>query len=728
MRGRLLLALTLCSVGIGLGAYPAHAADLVWQVDNPFRFFKSSRSYAMYEHAFDAARGNPAHALPADIIWRTERRLNDPDCKDATTPTTCAATARRHYELSRNGWASRTLGHVCYESGGDPRRYPVQCLRQYTWGQAREDYVLPEAHTVSVALSPAHLKAAGAGECTWLWRARSGIGQYEARKQPCRNKLIIARVPFSLNRAASGVSVKVRLPNGSELSEPNVVVEDLLITAFGDSFASGESNPDRPVVFSASREILYDPNMVREDIATRTMKPQGNFDTASANGVDPRVLPRRLMADEEKDLMYRLTSSEFENAFHAARARWLSADCHRSQYGWPFRVGLELTLENHHRAVTLMSFACSGAEVTEGLFLPLKAREGHPDYVRPQFDQLSDLICRGGAAGRTRQASYLMPDFSTGSTDIVTRRIDERWCPPDRRKRPIDLVLMSIGGNDVGFGALAAYSMTESASDLVPIAQLIGRQLRFSPAVARVYLGVLDRRMEAVKKALHDGFGVEPSRVVQTAYEPIQFDETGKLCGTQPTLGMDVHPKLRLSSTRIAETANFLHDFQTRLQCITSTSRYPGCPRGLATGSGTGFNLVTEHLVKFTRRGICARDPKRAIMDGIMMGMPRKPPNGEDFSPYSPAYELPYAHRWRLFRTPNDAFLVANTHLAGISLFDILQPVYAGLYGGAVHPSAEAHAMVADSVMPHVRAILAKHESVGARLRLRNCARLAPDA
>ena len=102
------------------------------------------------------------------------------------------------------------------------------------------------------------------------------------------------------------------MPNGSELSEPNVVVEDLLITAFGDSFASGESNPDRPVVFSASREILYDPNMVREDIATRTMKPQGNFDTASANGVDPRVLPRRLMADEEKDLMYRLTSSEFE--------------------------------------------------------------------------------------------------------------------------------------------------------------------------------------------------------------------------------------------------------------------------------------------------------------------------------------------------------------------------------------------------------------------------------
>ena len=43
-----------------------------------------------------------------------------------------------------------------------------------------------------------------------------------------------------------------------------------------------------------------------------------------------------------------------------------------------------------------------------------------------------------------------------------------------------------------------------------------------------------------VKDALRDGFGVEPSKVVQNAYEPIHYDETGKLCGAQPTLGMDV--------------------------------------------------------------------------------------------------------------------------------------------------------------------------------------------
>ena len=54
-------------------------------------------------------------------------------------------------------------------------------------------------------------------------------------------------------------------------------------------------------------------------------------------------------------------------------------------------------------------------------------------------------------------------------------RVTQRWCPPEQRKRPIDLVLLSIGGNDVGFGALVAYSMTESASDIAPIAGA-GRQ------------------------------------------------------------------------------------------------------------------------------------------------------------------------------------------------------------------------------------------------------------
>src|SRR5271165_1349692 len=91
------LATVLASFGAGSG----QAADLIWQVENPFRFFKPTRSFALHEAAFHAVRGDPSGPLPPDIIWRTERALNDPDCKDASTPDRCAATAGKRYQQSR---------------------------------------------------------------------------------------------------------------------------------------------------------------------------------------------------------------------------------------------------------------------------------------------------------------------------------------------------------------------------------------------------------------------------------------------------------------------------------------------------------------------------------------------------------------------------------------------------------------------------------------------------
>jgi hypothetical protein len=76
-------------------------------------------------------------------------------------------------------------------------------------------------------------------------------------------------VPYALDRAQSGVAVTVKLPDGRELAEPDVVVEDLFIAALGDSFASGESNPDRPVQFSAGREMVYEPSLLRAGLASK---------------------------------------------------------------------------------------------------------------------------------------------------------------------------------------------------------------------------------------------------------------------------------------------------------------------------------------------------------------------------------------------------------------------------------------------------------------------------
>ena len=88
-----------------LAATSSQAGDLIWEVESPFRFFKASRSFALHEAAFNAARGDPSAPLPADIVWRTERALNDPDCKDASTPDRCAATAGKRRTISKAGSA-----------------------------------------------------------------------------------------------------------------------------------------------------------------------------------------------------------------------------------------------------------------------------------------------------------------------------------------------------------------------------------------------------------------------------------------------------------------------------------------------------------------------------------------------------------------------------------------------------------------------------------------------
>jgi hypothetical protein len=110
------------------------------------------------------------------------------------------------------------------------------------------------------------------------------------------------------------------------------------------------------------------------------------------------------------------------------------------------------------------------------------------------------------------------------------------------------------------------------------------------------------------------------------------------------------------------------------------------------------------------RRGICARDPGG---NDALMQVPRIRLGQTDFSPYQPRSFRPYAHHQRLIRTPNDAYLTANEHKGGgTPLFDILQPAVAALYGGAFHPNAEAHALVADHVMPHVRRLFEPRDVV----------------
>ena len=73
--------------------------------------------------------------------------------------------------------------------------------------------------------------------------------------QPC-SEAAHFDIPYP---AGSTVSVEI---GGREVATEKVVVKDLLVVGMGDSFASGEGNPDVPVRFSRDRSadsMLFNP-------------------------------------------------------------------------------------------------------------------------------------------------------------------------------------------------------------------------------------------------------------------------------------------------------------------------------------------------------------------------------------------------------------------------------------------------------------------------------------
>ncbi len=62
-------------------------------------------------------------------------------------------------------------------------------------GQAKEDYVLPDAHTVAIRIAPEQ-RGGVAGECTWTWQPRKAGGKAESKRMACKDMLTIPRVPY----------------------------------------------------------------------------------------------------------------------------------------------------------------------------------------------------------------------------------------------------------------------------------------------------------------------------------------------------------------------------------------------------------------------------------------------------------------------------------------------------------------------------------------------------
>jgi hypothetical protein len=72
-----------------------------------------------------------------------------------------------------------------------------------------------------------------------------------------------------------------------------------------------------------------------------------------------------------------------------------------------------------------------------------------------------------------------------------------------------------------------------------------------------------------------------------------------------------------------------------------------------------------------------------------------------------------YTPRARWIRTANDSYFTALTYPEGLpstvqpsDIHDATWGIFAAVYGGAIHPTAEGHAAMADAALPAVREVL----------------------
>jgi hypothetical protein len=614
--------------GLWLTTLPATVARaepaIVWQVENPFRFFLDPADTEVHR----ATWASLTQAERKSPVLAAERML-----------------AERHPE----GWSASMFHKTCW----DGTRNTYAC-------KDHSDYIKPKNHKLVVRLQG--LADAETVDCAWTSKPQVRGGRAQQVTLPCDTPVqLVAPYP-----AGAWLSVQV---GGQQVAEVSARVTDLFVVGMGDSFASGEGNPDVPVRFSPDRTADY--GLGAKDYPL--------------SGYPARIGDWRQIG---------------ERAFIEENARWQDQACHRSLYSHQLRAALQLAVEDPHRAVTFVGVACSGAETTFGLFLRYKGHEWVPNP--PELSQVSAIAEAQCASAEAR--NYDLPEayHINGRVPELKGGLVLKKCDVEKARK-IDVMFVSIGGNDIGFARLLANAVLADSSLLRRLGGWFGQVHGFLEAGTQ--LDALDDRMKSVNRALHYLLHVpwaESDRIILTAYPPLALLEDGKSHCADGQAGMTVLPDFRLSEAKVRESS-------------TAAERLNAIMRDSARQHGWTF--AEAHRTAFRGRGICAGATAEAWTMADELRLPRKV-NGI-WDPYSPADWRAYALRQRWFRTPNDAFMTGNFHVSQSLLQSVLktqslswvQLLLASIYSGAFHPTAEGQAAIADAVVDKARAVVAKYDA-----------------
>jgi lysophospholipase L1-like esterase len=545
------------------------------------------------------------------------------------------------------GWARNMVNRLCIDLAG---HVSEPCSRD----NIKESYLTPTEHPVTVRLA-GHIPVGA----TCAWTLDDGDGPPRQQTFDCSEPVNFRARYGKPTQASVDVSAGADAPQRVETA---ILVRDIFIAGLGDSIASGEGNPDRAIALSD------------EGFCFRSY-----LGSATAQYYRPsRAGYKGGRACEAPDTL--------ANWQHQA-ALWLNNACHRSLYSYQTRAALALAVQYPHIAVTYLPLACTGATIADGLFGSQRARECLPSKsgacagtVNAQLAELREAV----AAAKKRQP-----------------------------ERTLDLVLLSVGANDIDFSGLVADVIVDTPTERALFRQsgVIGSVADSRAALARELPQGFGKLREALKPLVGD-----LARVVFVAYANPTLGGGAPCPGGRA--GFDIHPSFNAEPRRLAAVSDYVQrEFLPQLKAIVTCSGGTLC----RDPARDRFTFVDAHQAGFAEHGFCARaqtDPefdrecfsvKGESFDADIVSAASQPMVcGRSAGEYR-AY-LPRA-RW--IRDANDSYFAAMTYPQALpsssqpsDIHDATWGILSAVYGGAVHPTAEGHAAMADAAVPAAAAVL----------------------
>jgi hypothetical protein len=231
---------------------------------------------------------------------------------------------------------------------------------------------------------------------------------------------------------------------------------------------------------------------------------------------------------------------------------------------------------------------------------------------------------------------------------------------------------------------------------------------------------VLDESFPAdfnkVRAALKPLVGGSLARVVFVSYGHPALAAPDTPC-TGGRAGFDVHPSFAADSGRLREISDFVaHQFLPKMKAIATCAG-----RLCRDPANDRMTFVDSHQPAFAGHGVCARADDDPEFDRRCFSIDGKSfddnPATAATSPMTcrlAASEYrPYAPRKRWIRTANDSYFTSMTYPQGLAsvaqptnIHDATWGILSAVYGGAIHPTAEGHAVMAEAAITAVRNVL----------------------